>query len=1160
MNSQPRLVVRLFGTPEMTFDGLPWTVWMPPRCLLLLALVAIRDDDPPSRATLAATLWPDELDTDARTNLRRHLHELQKGLPRVDGVDWIVYEGKTLRWNDDAPAWVDVRAFRRYAADPSRARDAVEAYRGELLEGAFDESIVAERERLASTHRDLLLRSIHDAREARDLPTAIDYAQRLLAVDEWREDALREWMIATYQSGDRAAALAAYDDFARRLKAEFATLPTAETTALRDAMRADLPLPHAAEDRFESELSEPARRAWNLPFVGRDEDVTRLRSIWTRAARGNGASAFLSGEAGIGKSRLAAELAATAREQGAYVLRGRTTEPETSPYQPVLEALGGGLAHLLQVPPETPWLRALASVLPAIRSALPELAPSGEPGGDGSRERLFEAIAAAIGHLARVRPLCVVLEDLHWAGPATIDLVESLARRIGALPVMLLVTYRSDESAGGHPVRALRAALVRERRAAAVPLERLDAGDVARIVESVAGRAGDRELDERVVRLSEGNPLFVAQLLESFRESGALPDEASALRSVGDAIAMRVARLDPEIRSIAAAAATAGAPFRCDVVAALGEWDEPEVLDAVGELMDRSLVGESGDGRGYAFTHALVAAAFYGEADAQTRSLRHRRVATIMENAWQPDDRAALGAIARHYELGGMPSQAAVMYVRAARAAAAIFAREEAVAAAHRAYELAADDRTRFEAMLVASSQQSSTDALQRYRADVERLERSAAALGDEERFEAMRMRERFSGQIVDYDAHLEVIEDLQALADRTGAARHQAYAVFSRGFFFMQRGDVERARELFEKALEFALETGNAEEVARIREELIGVLMRCGRWDRARAEFELQKRLVAENAVSAIRRTSVLSIECTFAALADDGPRLDRAARELLEASIRIGDDYNEAKAHMLLCQSAALDFDFQGAREHARVAREQFERVGDRRASAVSVLNLAVMEMLVGRTDRAQQLIDAERDFFAEFDPADMPASAAMYRAESLLLAERFEEALAGISSTVEASAGARELRFIDETTTLLGAAEGKCGRYDRGVEHLREAMRNSLEHEAPSQAAYAACWLIEIACDAGKPEDAQAAAAELRRLYEEHREVIARPAFACYAMARFARDRSPQEVRRWASEGAAVARERLERLRDPADAAAFRRLFFVRELLAEPAKTPT
>jgi DNA-binding SARP family transcriptional activator len=1148
MDRPARLEVRLFGAATLVFDGVPWTAWMPPRCLLLLALIAARCEDSPTRASLAATLWPDEIDSDARTNLRRHLHELARGLPQIDGVEWIVYEGKNLRWNDDAPAWIDVRAFQRLQSDSESATLAAALYRGALLDGVFDEAIVAERERLAAMHRELLVRLVRAARHSRDVPAAIARARELLDADEWREDALREWMSASYQSGNRDGALQAYDEFSKRLHSEFAAAPTPETIALRDAIRSDLPLPDAAEERYEDALSEPARRAWNLPFVGRDDDLTRLRSIWTRAARGNGGTAFVSGEAGIGKSRLASELAAIAREQGAYVLRGVAPDPETTPYQAVLDALRGSLAHLLAAQAGTPWLAALARVLPEIREANADVPLLEERTDKRASEGLFDAVASAIAHLARMRPLCIVLEDLHWAGPATIDLVESLARRVGSLPVMLLVTYRSENSTGAHPLRALRATLVRERRAAALPLERLRAADVGKIVETVAKRAAERELDDRIARLSEGNPLFVAQLLEGYRETGALPDEASALHSVGDAIAVRIERIDPEIRSIAQAAATVGQPFRSEVVAEIGGWSAGDVLDALGALMDRSLVSEAGEGPGYAFTHALIGAAFYNAVDADVRAGRHVRVAGILERS-RHDDRAALGAIARHWELGGRIPEAATAYVRAANGAASIYAREEAATAAQHAYDLTSDARTRFDAMYVSATVRSSTVDVIRWRTDIERLEIEAASLDDEARFTAMRMRERYACQVVDFEMHERSVNDLDAFAAASSEARHRAYAGYARGYYNMQRGNLEGARASLERGLEAALVADDAEEIARTREEFIVALMRCAEWDEARRQFELQKELTAHRSVSGVRRLAMLGLETTFAAIAEDGPRLERGARELLEASTRLGDSYNIAKAHMLLTQSTGLRFDLGAMREHRRIATELFDRIGELRASAIMSVNYAGSEVHAGRGDLGLRALHEAGPAFERLGTSDILGIVENCRAEAFLLADAYAEALTAARLAFEVTTATGEPRHVCEAQTSLGAAEGRNGNVDAAIAHLLEAIANSRVNESPQQTAYAIAWLIEICCDVEKRAVAEPFVEELHHLVTDRRGIIGFPTFVCYALARMAQSDAGKE--RWSALGREILQQVLARLTDPADAGAYKRLFFNRGL---------
>ena len=652
-----RLSIGLFGKPAFEFDGKPWKWAAPPRCLPLLGLLTRSGAGMLSRASLAAMLWPEELDSEARTNLRRHLYRMSHALPVVEGVDWIAGDNLTVGWDATSPAGIDVRIFEEHIA-AGRLREAAALYRGEFLEGYYEDFVLAERERLRAMATELLIALAHESRAERDFSGAAAYAQRLLDIDEWREDALREWMIAKYESSERSAAIAAYERFARRLREEFSADPATETTALRDAIRSDAPMPNEPAQVFERGLSEAAHRGWKLPLVGRDDELERLRAAWSRAARGNGSVAFLSGEAGIGKSRLAAELVQLVRDQGGHALVGVTSNPEGEPYQAVLVALRAALSLVAHARVDATWLTSLAHVLPEIRG-LREGLGSEELPPDRARERLFEAIARVLEQLGRMRPLCIVLEDLHWAGPATLEIVGALARRIGSLPVLLVVTYRSEESKAGDPLRKLRTALVGERRAIAAPLERLQPLEVERVVRSVVGEEdAPATLGDGIARLSEGNPLFVVQLVEGYLETGKVPDESSALGSVGDAISARAKRLHAGVRSVAEVAATVGMSFRADLVADAGGWDENAVLDAIGELMDRALVRESGGELEYVFTHALVAATFYRDSPQELRSARHRRIAALLDRN-RTGAPAADGSMAIHWRLAGEPERAA---------------------------------------------------------------------------------------------------------------------------------------------------------------------------------------------------------------------------------------------------------------------------------------------------------------------------------------------------------------------------------------------------------------------------------------------------------------------------------------------------------------------
>jgi predicted ATPase/DNA-binding SARP family transcriptional activator len=268
----------------------------------LLAWLLLHRRAPLGRDAVAFAFWPDALEEDARGNLRRHLYYLNKALPPQNGEAWLVTDKKTIAWNARATVTFDVADFERLCGAEGTLEEAVRLYRGSLLEGVDDEWIEPERERLQKLAEGALQRLI--ARESeRDPARAIAFAQQLLRVDPWREDAVRDLIALRHRSGDRAGALREYRDFTARLRRELDVAPMPETTAVYDAIAgADGPLPARA-----SAPASPGARSTNLPersavLYGRDRALREIRALLesTRAAT-------LAGTGGVGKTRLAIE-------------------------------------------------------------------------------------------------------------------------------------------------------------------------------------------------------------------------------------------------------------------------------------------------------------------------------------------------------------------------------------------------------------------------------------------------------------------------------------------------------------------------------------------------------------------------------------------------------------------------------------------------------------------------------------------------------------------------------------------------------------------------------------------------------------------------------------------------------------------------------------
>jgi len=529
------LRIYLLGQPRFEAGGSPYRFTAPPKALPLLAYLVLRRVAPVPREKIAFTIWEDETEEDARANLRRHLYHLQRALPAPPRASspWVVAESDTIQWNPESGASTDVDDFERLAANERSRAAAVEFYGGDLLEGSYDEWLFADRDRLRNLYHSILGDLVVECRGRRDLTRAADYAARILNSDPWREDAVRHLMSVRYESGDRAGAIAVYQHFDRRLREEMGVEPMQDTVALRDLIMRNEALPLVLPGRGGSAVSvsskdedddgsREAPSAPLLPFVGRDSEMERLRMSWSRAARGRGRVVLIGGEAGIGKSRLAAEFALQAQAQGGRLLIGTTTYPEGKPFQAIADALRGAAPLLVALDIAPIWVAVAAQAVPELRARKPDLPTPPDVDPAHERIRLFEAFAVCFEALAKQRPLVVILEDLHWAGEATIAAVQFIIRRLAQQPVLAIATYREEDAPRVHPLRRMRRELQEEKilfTLAPTPLGRDDIADLlGRIAAPNSGAVTrENEADELRER-SAGNPLFLNELIQGIRE------------------------------------------------------------------------------------------------------------------------------------------------------------------------------------------------------------------------------------------------------------------------------------------------------------------------------------------------------------------------------------------------------------------------------------------------------------------------------------------------------------------------------------------------------------------------------------------------------------------------------------------------------------------
>jgi DNA-binding winged helix-turn-helix (wHTH) protein len=465
-------------------------------------------------------------------------------------------------------------------------------------------------------------------------------------------------------------------------------------------------LPAAAGD------SEPADAPRPPPLIGRAAPLAALRAALADAAGGTRRTLFVTGEPGIGKTRLLDALLDEAEAAGVAVARGRCVEHfgAAEPYLPVLDALG----RLGRSPTGAALPAVLRSHAPLWLVQLPALVPEAErttPPGGGSSERMLRELTDAVEAFTVMSPLILALEDLHWSDPSTLDVLARLAERTEPARLLVIGSYRPvDVILAEHGLRTLRARLVAQRSWHELALDFLAANDVQEYLAARLDGMPPAGLAAALHRRTDGNPLFLVSAVDGLCDDGTLAREDGGwtLRGPAAEIETRIpeglrALLEQQVERLAEddtvlleAAALAGAGFSAALVAAALERD-PVGVEARAEQLARAANWVRGDGvealpdgsvsNRYRFTHALHGAVLAARVPAARAARLHLRMGEWLERAHGEQAKQLAPLLAHHFDAGGDAVRAVRYYRRAARTAAARHAHREAWAALTRALE-----------------------------------------------------------------------------------------------------------------------------------------------------------------------------------------------------------------------------------------------------------------------------------------------------------------------------------------------------------------------------------------------------------------------------------------------------------------------------------------
>jgi DNA-binding SARP family transcriptional activator len=676
------LDIRLLGGFQVRVDGEVLEALRSGRARSLLAYLILHGDAAHERRRLAFEFWPDSSESQARTNLRNLLHTLRQAHPSIDAALHVT--ATTLQWTPTRPTNVDVEGFVHAAhaattADPddadeqiARCRAALELFGGELLAGNHDEWILARRDALRDQYRGvlrLLATALIDNGQARDA-TAV--TRELVRADPLDESAHRLRIEAHHAAGDRAGAVRAYHECVATLDRELGVEP-GHATAAAYAVVVESP---DAETATRRESTVRAR----ADLVGRDREWQQLVAAWHAAEHGAPGVVFVTGEPGIGKTRLVDELRAWCARSGVSVGEARSyaTEGDLA-YGVVASWLRSPdiQVGLWQLPPDQ---RAdLALLLPEIGSPVPAAALDDAE----RRRRIFDAAVAAI--VSSGQPTLLVADDAQWSDQVSQEFIHYLVRQRVDVPLLVVLTARREELDAGHPLTAVRDSLASLDTATELHLERLSREATGALGGQLAGSPLDEGRVESLFTETEGNPLFVVEAVRAGGDDRAgLSRLSPRLRAVIDA---RFHRLSDGAAEVLGVAAVAARPCSASLLARLCDLDDRSLARGLDELWQRGILWETGVDS-YEFSHGKLRDAAYENLSPVIRRSHHATVAEVLAELAGDDPEVARSQVAIHFEAANRPDDAIAWFETAALDAQQVAAYVEAVRLLERALAL----------------------------------------------------------------------------------------------------------------------------------------------------------------------------------------------------------------------------------------------------------------------------------------------------------------------------------------------------------------------------------------------------------------------------------------------------------------------------------------
>ena len=560
-------------------------------------------------------------------------------------------------------------------------------------------------------------------------------------------------------------------------------------------------------------------------IVGREKEIAEARAIWGKVLTHTGQFLLVSGEPGIGKTRLTREVITLAEVSGGKTLVGECYPEGGAPYTPFAQmlrrALSNGVVRDLNLPPYI--LADLISISPDLRLRFPDIPPNPRLDPQAEQQRLFENTVAFLAALSQRQPCLMVLEDAHWADQASLNLLRHLARRTRRQRLMILATYREVELDEALPFQDTLFSLNRERLTSRLKLSRLELQDTRRMLTTLLGDQIPEAFVEGIFHETEGNPFFIEEVCKSLVESGKLyfadghwqhPDlaELQIPQSVRVTIQARLSKLPAEYQEILQLAAIVGRDFDYEILAKASQQDEERMIEALEQAERAQLIEELSSYKGgtFRFAHALIPTTLVEGLIGLRRRKLHRRIAEVIE-LLRPDD---LEALAYQYSQAELPEKAWSYLLQAGQRAQERYANDDAIRYYSDALEFCENDRDRFTTLAARQAVYHLVARRPEQLADLNSMQIIADKLNDDTlRFDTLIALADYYSK-TDYPQAQGPSQQALTLAEKMDDPVRQARALYILASVAMFTGDMQRCIEYQKQALDKFQAAGQIREV----------------------------------------------------------------------------------------------------------------------------------------------------------------------------------------------------------------------------------------------------------------------------------------------------------------------------------------------------------